>query len=79
MNSIVYVGMDVHKESFTVCCYTFDTDETKYQQKIAPDYKLVLKYIDGLRRKFPEDTEFICGYEARCLGYTLYRQLTGQH
>ena len=25
MNSIVYVGMDVHKESYTVCCYSFDT------------------------------------------------------
>ncbi len=27
MNSIVYVGMDVHKESYTIYCYSFDTDE----------------------------------------------------
>ena len=76
MNSIVYVGMDVHKESFTVCCYTFDADVVQYQQKLAPDYKLVLKYIDGVRNKYPEDAAFICGYEAESLGYALYHQLT---
>jgi len=76
MSSIVYVGMDVHKENFTVCCYTFDADKIQYQQKLAPDYKLVLKYIEGIRKHFPENTEFICGYEAGCLGYALYHQLT---
>jgi len=76
MSSIVYVGLDVHKESFTVCCYTFDADAVQYQQKLAPDYKLVLKYIEGVRKKFPEGAEFICGYEAGSLGYTLYHQLT---
>jgi Transposase and inactivated derivatives len=68
--------MDVHKESFSVCCYTFDADLIQYQQKLASDYKLVLKYMEGLRKHFPEDAEFICGYEAGCLGYTLYHQLT---
>lgn len=46
MNSIVYVGMDVHKESYTVCCYIFDTDETRYQQKLPSDYKMILKYLE---------------------------------
>ena len=27
MNTIVYVGMDVHKESYTLCCYSYDTDK----------------------------------------------------
>ena len=27
MNTIVYVGMDVHKESYTLCCYCYDTDK----------------------------------------------------
>ena len=26
MNSIVYVGMDVHKEQYTLCCYSYDRD-----------------------------------------------------
>jgi transposase len=76
MNSIVYVGMDVHKESFTVCCYTFDADKVQYQQKLPADYRLVLKYLEQMKKQFSEEAEFICGYEAGCLGYTLYHQLT---
>ena len=76
MNSIVYVGMDVHKESYTVCCYTFDEDKIQHYQKIASDYKMVLKYIEQVRKLYPEDAEYVCGYEAGCLGYTLYHQLT---
>ena len=76
MNSIVYVGMDVHKESYTVCCYSFDADEILYKQKIASDYKMILKYLEQVRKQFPEETEFVCGYEAGCLGYSLYHQLT---
>lgn len=76
MNSIVYVGMDVHKESYTVCCYSFDTDKTMYKQKISSDYKMILKYLEQLRKHFADDTEFVCGYEAGCLGYSLYHQLT---
>ena len=44
MNSIVYVGMDVHKESYTLCCYCYDTDKVEYKQTIPSDYKLILKY-----------------------------------
>ena len=76
MNSIVYVGMDVHKESYTVCCYSFDRDEVLYKQKISADYKLILKYLEQLRKRFTDEIEFVCGYEAGCLGYSLYHQLT---
>lgn len=30
MNSIVYVGMDVHKEQYTICCYSYETDKVEY-------------------------------------------------
>lgn len=76
MNSIVYVGMDVHKESYTVCCYSFETDEVMYRQKISSDYKMILKYLEQIRKKYSSDVEFVCGYEAGCLGYSLYHQLT---
>lgn len=76
MNSIVYIGMDVHKESYTVCCYSFDTDEVLYKQKISSDYKMILKYLEQIRKKISDDIEFVCGYEAGCLGYSLYHQLT---
>ena len=75
MNSIVYVGMDVHKESYTLCCYCYDTDKVEYKQTIPSDYKLILKYIESMRRVYGEDATFVCGYEAGCLGYSLYHQL----
>lgn len=74
--SIVYVGMDVHKENYTLCCYSFDEDKIQYQQKIESDYKMILKYLEQIRKLYSEEPEFVCGYEAGCLGYTLYHQLT---
>ena len=76
MNSIVYVGMDVHKESYTLCCYSYDTDKVEYKQTIPSDYKLILKYMEQIRDRYTGEIEFICGYEAGCLGYSLYHQLT---
>jgi len=76
MSIIHYIGMDIHKENYTLCCYTIEKDELQYKQTVAPDYKMVLKYLEQLRSKRPEEVEFICGYEAGCLGYTLYHQLT---
>ena len=76
MNSIVYVGMDVHKESYTLACYDFETDSTKYVQKMPADYKMVLKYLDNIRRKYDRKVEIVCGYEAGCLGYSLYNELS---
>jgi len=68
--------MDVHKENYTLCCYTFEKDELQYKQTVAPDYKMILKYLEQIRNRSSEEVEFICGYEAGCLGYTLYHQLT---
>ena len=72
----VYVGMDVHKESFTLCAFTIEEDKEKYHQKTDPDFKKVLKYLDFLRSIYGDDAKFVCGYEAGCLGYALYHQLT---
>jgi len=76
MTSILYIGMDVHKENYTLCGYSIDEDKLQYQQKISPDYKLILKYLEQIRTRYPGEVEFVCGYEAGCLGYTLYHQLT---
>lgn len=75
MNSITYVGMDIHKENYTLCCYNFERDELQYKQTIAPDYKMILKYLEGIRMRHAQEIEYDCGYEAGCLGYTLYHQL----
>ncbi len=47
--------------------------------QVAPDYKAVICFIESLKMKlgFNNDYSIECGYEAGCLGYTLYHQLTG--
>ena len=78
-NNTVYVGMDVHKESFTLCAYTLEKEKGSYSRRTPADYKEVLKYLEFLRTVYGNDTIFVCGYEAGCLGYTLYHQLTDHH
>lgn len=72
----VYVGMDVHKETFSVCCYTNEKEEAEYCQTMDAHYSKVLNYIEAMRFHYGDEALFICGYEAGCLGYTLYHQLT---
>ena len=74
--STVYVGMDVHKESFSLCCYTNEKEQAEYPQKVDAHYSKVINYIEAMRFHYGDDALFICGYEAGCLGFTLYHQLT---
>lgn len=76
MKSIIYVGMDVHKVSFTLSCFSLTTQETFATIKTEPTAKAVKQYLDGVRLAHSEECDFVCGYEAGCLGYTLYHQLT---
>jgi len=78
MTSILYVGMDVHKENYTLCCYSYEKDALEYKQTLPPDYKMVLKYLERIREQRGGDIEFVCGYEAGSLGYSLYQQLTSR-
>ena len=73
--STVYVGMDVHKETFSLCCYTNEKEKAEYPQQVVGHYSKVLNYIEAMRFHYGDDALFICGYEAGCLGFTLYHQL----
>ncbi|MCD8122785.1 MAG: transposase, partial [Clostridiales bacterium] len=77
--STVYVGMDVHKETFSLCCYTNEKEQAEYCQKVDGHYSKVLNYLEAMRFHYGDDVVFICGYEAGCLGFTLYHQLTDHH
>ena len=64
MKSILYVGMDVHKENYTLSCYSIEKDELQYKQTIAADYKMILKYLEQVRNRNSNEVEYVCGYEA---------------
>ena len=75
MRSIVYVGMDVHKDTFSLCALDGETAEILGETKCASDPRLVEKFVGHLAEECPLDTEFLAGYEAGCLGYSLYKSL----
>lgn len=76
MTSILYVGLDVHTTNYTICSYSFPEDRFFAEIQVSPDYNEILKYLDRLRSMRGRDCQFLCGYEAGCLGYSLYHQLT---
>ncbi len=77
--STVYVGMDVHKESFSLCCYTNEKEAAEYPQKVEAHYSKVINYLEAMRFHYGDDVLFVCGYEAGCLGFTLYHELTAHN
>ena len=80
MNRIIKIGMDVHSTNYTLCAMepTFGSEERVFgETQVAPDYKEVLLFIASLKMKLGVNNNYSieCGYEAGCLGYTLYHQL----
>ena len=73
--------MDVHSANYTLCAMepTIGADDRVFGEiQVAPDYKEVVCFIEALKMKLGYDNDYSieCGYEAGCLGYTLYHQLT---
>ena len=76
MQSIVYVGMDVHVDNFTFACYEFGKRPFAQNQVKNADWRTVIKYLENVQKNRPgEEIHFVCGYEAGCLGYSLYHEL----
>ncbi len=78
MNSITYVGMDVHSTNYTLCAFTMEGQKIFAETKINPDIKELVKYLEALKQRQGGQTQFVCGYEAGCLGYTLYHELSAK-
>lgn len=78
MTSITYVGLDVHTTNYTAACYRFETDNTFAVSTLKPKAEEIVKYLKRVKKDLGEDCEFLCGYEAGCLGYSLYHELTAK-
>ena len=79
MKSIVYVGMDVHKDSFSLCSYVKEHELFFGETKIDSDANQIKTYLDEIRnhleKKGVEISNFVTAYEAGCLGFSLYKSL----
>lgn len=78
MTNITYIGMDVHTTNYTLCAFTLEGKKAFGRMTINPDIKELVKYLETLNRQLGGGIEFECGYEAGCLGYTLYHELTAR-
>ena len=82
MHRIIKIGMDVHSTNYTLCAMepTIGAEDRVFGEiQVAPDCKEVILFIESLKLKLGLNNDYSieCGYEAGCLGYTLYHQLTG--
>ena len=59
MESIIYVGMDVHKDSHSVCCYKAKEDKFYYEKKILSESKRVIRYLESVKKRI-RGRDFIC-------------------
>lgn len=50
MNSIIYVGMDVHTTNYTLCCFSPDKDRVFAVAQVEPDYLNILKYLKRVEK-----------------------------
>lgn len=48
MNSITYIGMDVHSTNYVLCAFTMGGQKFFGQTSINPDIKELVKYLKTL-------------------------------
>ena len=73
---VAYIGMDVHKKSYSLCTFLKEEEKVLYKNKIEADLHLLLEYINTVKEELGiEQSQIVCGYEAGCLGYSLKKSL----
>ena len=82
MYRILKIGMDVHTTNFTLCAVEpilGQEANVLARATVGPDYKNIIDFISKLKNTLKvtdKECDIQCGYEAGCLGYSLYMQLT---
>ncbi len=71
--------MDVHTTNYTLCIFepSFEHDGTVHCiTQVKPEIKKIIHVIETFKKKHEnEELNIVCGYEAGCLGYSLYHEL----
>ena len=79
MYRIIKIGMDVHSKNYTLCAMEpviGEKDRIFANIQVTADYKNILMFIEQPKMKLGMSDEYDiqCGYEAGCLGYSLYKR-----
>ena len=54
MNSITYIGMDVHTTNYTLCAFTLQTQTPFFELQIHPEFEELKKYLTRSESAEPE-------------------------
>lgn len=69
--------MDVHTTNYTLYAFTLQTQTPFFELQIHPEFEELKKYLTNLDQVQGGGSHFVCGYEAGCLGYSLYKEIMG--
>lgn len=72
MISLLYVGMDVHKETIAIAIFRSNSRNPEYERQIRNEPGQIKKFFKKLKEK---GENIICCYEAGPTGFFLYRLL----
>lgn len=76
MNRIIYVGMDVHKDTYALCSFDSKQNYVFSELTVKAETSSVLSYLKNVEKHFlNDDVLFVCGYEAGPTGFSLCRDL----
>ena len=82
MSRIIYIGMDVHSQSFSLCAFEPDGgSQGRYfaEVKVPAERSTSRSMSKGLRKSSEDSCRFVTGYEAGCLGFSLYNALVSMN
>ena len=72
---IAYIGIDAHTTNYTLATRLEGSKDAVNVNSYPPALSNIVKYCNGIRKKYGTDTQIILGYEAGTLGFKLRRDL----
>ena len=76
MTRVIYTGMDVHKDTYSLCSFDAQENFMFSETTVKAETLAVLLYIKSIEKRYPDDDVMIvCGYEAGPTGFSLCRDL----
>ena len=76
MTRIIYTGMDVHKDTYSLCSFDAQENFMFSETTVKAETASVLSYIKSIEKRYTDDDVMIvCGYEAGPTGFSLCRDL----
>src|SRR5574344_113888 len=72
MESIIYIGMDVHKDTYSLCSYNPKQNTLFAQVQVKSETGNVVRYLEKVSEQ-NGGALTVCGYEAGPTGFGLCR------